>query len=256
MTRRVLASCVLAMTLAAPLASAQAPEPATVLANVHQFYADANQLTARFRQTVTNTTFQTSKTSDGRLWVRKPSELRWDYLERRNGAVTVVRTFIFNGQTFWLVNHTTRQIFQNQTQSSALPAAMSFLTGGAGLASQFAVALDTSGTYGTKGTLVLELTPRQPSAPYTHLFFVVDPGDWHVKESIVVDSSGDTNDLRLYTPDLATPVTPALFQVNPAALPTYTLTRIKPPRSGASGPGAIAPAPPSVGSAATPSHTP
>jgi outer membrane lipoprotein carrier protein len=235
---------VLVVMLAAPVASAQSPSAATVLANVQHYYASADQLTASFRQTVTYATFDRTKVSDGRLWVLKPSDFRWDYLEKRNGSVSVTKTFVFDGTTLSIVNHPNKQIMQSQASSGVLPAAVSFLTGGAALTSQFAVALNTSGTYGTKGTVVLELTPRQPSAQYTQLFFVIDPGDWHVKESIVIDSSGDTNDFSFYAPDLTTPVKASLFQVNPAALPTYKVLQVNQPST------------PARGSAATPLHHP
>jgi outer membrane lipoprotein carrier protein len=250
MTRRALGFGVLVMMLAAPVASAQAPSAATVLANVQHFYAKANQLTASFRQTVTHAAFDDAQTSDGRLWVRKPSDFRFDYLQKHGGTVTVTKTFVFDGSTLWLVNHANKQIFQNQTQSGVLPAAVSFLTGGAALTSQFAVAIDTSGTFGAKGTVVLALTPKQPSAQYKQVFFAIDPRDWHVKESIVVASNGDTNDFAFYAPDLVTPVKPTLFQVNPAALPTYKLTKVSPAGAGTSAPA------PSAGSAATPMHRP
>jgi outer membrane lipoprotein-sorting protein len=242
---------VLVMLLAAP-AAAQTPSAATVLANVQNLYANANQLSASFRQTVTNATFNTTKTSDGRIWVLKPSSFRFDYLEKHNGSVVVTRSFIFDGSTLWAVSHTNKQISQIPAQSNIMPAAVSFLTGGSTLTSQFTVAINTSGTYGTKGTVVLELTPKQPSAQYKQLFFVIDPADWHVKESIVIDSSGDTNHFQFFAPDLTTPVKPTLFQVNPAALPTYKLTKANPSTSGPTAPGTIAP--PTRAGSASPSH--
>jgi len=207
-------------------ASAQpaTPSPAVVLANVQQYYANANQLTARFRQIVTNATFNTTKTSDGTLWVAKPAQFRWDYAQKKQGRVSISKTFIFDGQTFWLLDHNNKQIVPAQTQNSALPAAVSFLTGGSSLTSQFDVALNTSGTIGGTNATVLELTPKQPSAQYSKLYFVVDPSNWRVKESVVIDSSGDTNTFKFYAPNLASTVRPQWFQVNPSSLPRYTLS--------------------------------
>jgi len=256
MTRLEFWLCVMATTLAAHLASAQSPSATTVLANVQHFYSSANQLTAAFRQTVNNATFNTSKTSDGRLWVLKPSDFRWDYYEKRNGAVALGKSFIVDGTSFWLVDHSNKQIFQSQAQPSAMPAAVSFLTGGTALTSQFAVSVDTDGNFGTKGTVVLKLTPIQPSTQYKRLFFVVDEGDWHVKESIVVDSSGNTNDFKFYMPDLATPVKATLFQVNPAAFPNYKVTQVNQTNSAGNGSGTLAPAAHNAGSAAAPVQTP
>jgi outer membrane lipoprotein carrier protein len=199
------------------------PSAATVLGNVQQFYANASHLTALFRQVVTNATFNTTKTSNGKLWVAKPSQFRWDYLEKAHGTVTAIKTFAFDGTTLWLVDHKNKQVFQNQTQGGVLPAAVSFLTGGGSLATQFNVALNTSGKYGGSGSTVLELTPKQPSAQYKQLYFVVDPSDWHSSESVVVDSNGDTNEFNFYSPDLKSPVKASWFQVNPASVPNYKL---------------------------------
>lgn len=218
---------VLGIVLAAASVAA-APPPvavsaASVLAHVEQRYGKANQLSASFRQTVTNATFQTSKTSDGRLWVLKPSSVRCDYLARRGGAVVVTKSFLFDGMTLWLVDHDNRQIVARRTRSGVLPAAVAFLTGGSALSSQYDAALDTSGRFGHKGTVVLALTPKQPSAAYRRLFFVVARSDWHVVASIVIDSDGDTNAFQFVAPDLRARVNPRWFQVNPAALPNYQL---------------------------------
>jgi outer membrane lipoprotein-sorting protein len=223
----VFGSCVLVMALVSSIAGAQAqtPSAATVLANVQQFYAGTNQLSAAFRQTTSNATFGTSQTSDGHVWVMKPSSFRVDYMEKRNGVVSIAKSFIFDGTTLWMIDHVNKKIVQMQAQSSALPAALSFITGGSALTTQFAVAFATSGKLGAKGTLVLKLTPNQPSAAYKELYLVVDPTDWHVNESLVIDSSGDENDFKFYKPNLGATVKPSWFQVSPSAMPTYKLVK-------------------------------
>lgn len=205
-------------------ASPAAPNPAAVLARVQQFYAHASHLTALFQQVVTNATFNTTKKSDGKLWVAKPSSFRWDYYEKTSGGVVKVsKTFIFDGKTLWLVDHDNKQIVKGQAQGAVLPAAISFLTGTATLARQFAVALDTSGTYGGAGFDVLRLSPKQASARYEQLILVVDRSDGHVSESVVIDTSGNTNAFTFYGPDLNAPVHPTWFKVSPASVPTYKL---------------------------------
>ncbi len=213
----------LASTLVSGAVGAQPAPPSAgaVLANVQQFYANAHHLTAQFRQVVTNTTFNTSKASDGRLWVAKPVQFRWDYVAKKQRAVNVIKTFAFDGTTLWLVDHKNKQIFQNQVQNNVLPAAVSFLTGSSSLATQFDVALSTSAAFGGQGAIVLELTPKQPSAQYKQLFFVVDPSDWHISESVVIDSNGDTNDFKFYAPDLQSAVKAQWFRVTPSSLPGY-----------------------------------
>lgn len=200
------------------------PTAPSVLANVQQFYANANQFTAKFRQTVRNTTFGTTATSDGSFWVRKPA-IRADYVVQKGGSAVVTKSFVFDGKTVWMIDHVNKQITQLQPQSSALPDAVAFVTGGTALTSQFAVAFDTSGTYGTKGTVVLRLTPKQPSAACKELFLVVEPSDWHVKESAVIAANGDVSEFAFFVPNVTASVKASLFKVNPAALPGYKIVR-------------------------------
>ncbi len=209
-------------------AGAQTPNATTVLGNVQQFYTGTKQLSAKFRQHVTNNAFGKTSTSDGELWVQKPGSVRFDYVAKTH---KVDKSFVFDGTTAWMVDHKNLQIAKQQASTTAMPAAMSFLTGGKQLAQQFNVALSTSGMY---GKTVLELTPEQPSAQYKQLFFVVDPKDWHVTKSIVIDSKGDTNEFDLFAPDVKTVPAPSLFKVDPKALPSYKL--VSGPPSGSSSP--------------------
>ena len=227
MKRGAIGCWVLAVILAiSNVAAAQSPPTAaTVLANVQQFYANTQQLTASFRQTVTNATFNTTKTTDGRLWVAKPSSFRWDYSAARQGGVVFTKNFIFDGTTLWAIDHNAKQILVLKPETSAVPAVTSFFTGGDALTSQFTVALDASGMYGTRDALVLKLTPKQPSSGYSKLFFVVDPADWHVTETVIVDSSGNASRFSFYRPDTTTAVKPSWFQVNLATLAGYRLTK-------------------------------
>lgn len=85
----------------------------------------------------------------------------------------------------------------------------------------------------TPSTSNSQLTPKQQGAPYKQLFFVVDPSDWHVSESIVVDSNGDTNEFKFYAPNLKAAVGNSLFQVSPGGLRNYQVTGAQTPQAGA-----------------------
>ena len=49
--------------------AAATPNASTVVTNVQQFYANIKQVGAQFRQTVTNSTFGSTKKSDGSVWL-------------------------------------------------------------------------------------------------------------------------------------------------------------------------------------------
>jgi outer membrane lipoprotein-sorting protein len=144
---------------------------------------------------------------------------------KTSAGVKPDKTFVLNASTMWLVDHKNKKIIQSAVQGTVLPAAISFLTGGGNLASEFNVAVNTSGKYGKPGMTILELTPKRPSAQYKQLFFVVDPTDSHISESIVIDANGNTNDFHFYSPDLQAPIRAGWFQVNPANLPNYLVVK-------------------------------
>jgi outer membrane lipoprotein carrier protein len=209
-------SAAVAQAPAAPAVSAD-----TAVQNVQKFYAGIHQVKASFRQTVKNATFGTEKTSDGTVWLMKPGMMRWDYLEKKGGKVTVTKSFISNGKTLYVVDHGNKQVMKKSLERDLMPVAVSFLYGSGDLAKEFNAALDTSGTYGTKGDVVLKLTPKQPSAQYKNLILALDGSNFHVKESIIIDSSNNVNHFRFFQPDFDSPMKDSWFQFNPASVPTY-----------------------------------
>jgi len=222
-----LASAPLVAAPAAGSATAQATAPAsTVSANdavqsIQKFYAGINQVTAQFRQTVKNATFGTEKTSDGTVWLSKPGKMRWDYVEKKGSTVSVTKSFISNGKTLYVVEHGNKQVMKKDLKQDLMPVAVTFLYGTGDLAKEFNAALDTSGTYGTKGDVVLKLTPKTPSAQYKNLILVANATDFHVKESIIIDSSNNVNHFRFYAPDFEKPIKADWFEFNPKSVPSY-----------------------------------
>src|SRR5690242_7952406 len=99
-----LAAGVIAVVLASATGVQAAPSAQAVLADVQHFYAGAHQLSAGFRQTVHNATFDRTSTREGQLWVLEPGDFRWDYRAHRNGRVVTQRSFVFDGTTLWIVD--------------------------------------------------------------------------------------------------------------------------------------------------------
>jgi outer membrane lipoprotein-sorting protein len=98
---------------------------------------------------------------------------------------------------------------------------VSFLYGSGDLAKEFNAELDNKSSYGTKGDVVLKLTPKTPSAQYDNLYIVADGKDFHVKESVIIDSSKNVNQIMFFEPDFDTPMKDSWFEFTPASVPTY-----------------------------------
>ena len=220
---------------AAPAAAATAPttapaSAAEVVDRVQQFYAGIKQVTASFRQAVTNDTFSTTKTSDGTVWIMKPGKMRWDYLEKKDAEVKVKKSFISNGKYLYVVEHDNKQVVKKSLEKDLMPVAVSFLYGKGNLKAEFNPELDTSGKYGEKDDLVLKLAPKQPSAQYKNLYLVVSRADYHVSQSIIIDSSNNVNHFRFYRPDFQAPVKDSYFEFDERSVKNYRVIDADSPR--------------------------
>jgi len=196
-------------------------QPNAVVDQVQKFYGTIKQVTAQFRQAVTNDTFGSTKTSDGMVYIMKPGKMRWDYLEKKKDKVEVKKSFISNGTNLYVVEHDNMQVMKKNLQQDLMPVAVSFLYGKGDLKTEFNAEFDTSGKYGAKGELVLKLTPKRPSAQYKNLFLVVSPTDYHVTQSVIIDSSNNVNHFRFFAPDFTKPIKESWFEFDERSVKSY-----------------------------------
>jgi outer membrane lipoprotein-sorting protein len=197
-------------------AAPAAPTAAVVVDKVQAFYASIKQVSAKFRQSVTNATFGGEpKTNDGRVYIQKPGKMRWDYFAAKKGAaVRAKKSFISNGEYLYVVEYDNKQILKKSLEKDLMPVAVSFLYGKGDLKSDFSAELDNSGKFGGQGDLVLKLTPKKPSAQYKNLYLVVDAKDYHVTQSVIIDSSNNTNHFRFFAPDFEKAIKASWFEFN------------------------------------------
>ncbi len=182
---------------------AAAPSATEILGGVQKFYGGIQGVSAKFRQEVTNTTFGRSDVSDGQLFISKPGKMRWNYFAKKRAGkeLKIAKEFISDGSLLYVVDHENKQIIKKDLQKNLLPTAITFLYGKGDLANDFTPALEKPSAFGTKTDHVLKLTPKQPTAQYKHLYLVVDPSNYRVKESIIIDAAGNKNHFRFYEPN-------------------------------------------------------
>lgn len=207
----------LATSTAGATRVAAAPTADEVVAGVQAFYAGITQVTAKFRQTVTNVTFGDKKQTDGVLYIKKPGKMRWDYKTKKNKKSTTNKSFISNGTYLWVVEHDNKQVVEKNLENNMLPVAVTFLYGKGDLKADFKAELDTSKKYGGKNDLVLKLTPKAASAQYKTLYLVVASDNYRAKESIIIDGAGNTNHFRFYEPNFDKAIKDSSFDFDPKA---------------------------------------
>jgi outer membrane lipoprotein carrier protein len=214
-------------------APAQAPTADHVVGKLQEFYSKNGKLTAVFRQEYKNETFGKTTKSDGKVYVKKPGKMRWDYAEKVKGKSRTVKSFISDGVVLWAVENDNKQAFKKDLEKDLLPVAVTFLYGKGDLRKDFDAKFadkKRARKLGQKpGELVLELTPRQPSAQYKTLWLVVSPDDYRVRRSIVLEASGNENAFTFYEPDVATEIDDKkMFTVDEKALAKAQFRIIEP----------------------------
>jgi outer membrane lipoprotein carrier protein len=200
-----------ASAVAAPASSGGRLELKAVVERVQKRYDGATDFRARFGQTLTNAAFARKTTSSGEVLFKKPGRMRWNY-EKPEPKV-----YVADGSTLWLYEPEDHQAFKQDLKGSQLPAALAFLTGQGSLTTEFEIAFAPHTQYGGPGDYLLSLTPKQPQAQVKGILFVVDPDTFNVRESVITDSSGNTNDLLFSDIHINTAVADSTFRWTPPA---------------------------------------
>ena len=224
MTTCLLAVFLAASTTPAPArpsvaATTKTPELRIVLERMQKRYDQAKNMRARFSQNYTRAVVGRTTLSTGTLTFKKPGRMRWDYQKPEP------RMFLSNGQTLWLYEPEEKQAFKQSLKSSQLPAALAFLMGKGKITDEFEVtfAQDKDGADvqaklpGRPGDFRLQLSPKQPQSTYKSILFVVDPKEYFVRESVLVDAQGNVNHFIFDGVEVNTKVADSLFQWHPPA---------------------------------------
>lgn len=185
-----------------------------VLDKMQKRYDQAKDFRAKFSQTYSRAIMGRATVSTGTLAFKKPGKMRWDYEKPEP------RMFLSNGQVLWLYEPTEKQAFKQDLKSSQLPAALAFLMGKGKIADEFGVAFAKDGKsdkLGRPEDIRLALSPKQPQASYKSIFFIVDPKEYLVRESILIDSQGNTNHFVFDDLEVNTKVSDTLFKWTPPA---------------------------------------
>ena len=184
---------------------------AAVVDRVQKRYDTALDFRARFNQTLTNAAFKRKTSLTGEVLLKKPGRMRWNY------QTPDPKMYLADGDLLWLYEPEDKQAFKQDLKSSQLPAALAFLTGKGKLASEFDITFSKDPRVGSAADYVLALSPKQPQAQVKAILFVVDSQTFHVRESLITDAQGNTNDLLFSDIKINTRIADATFRWTPPA---------------------------------------
>ena len=194
-----------------PAAAARLPLK-EVVERVQKRYDGAKDFRARFNQTLTNAAFARKTSQAGEVLLKKPGRMRWNYTQPEP------KMYLADGSALWLYEPEDKQAFKQDLRSSQLPSALAFLAGQGKLGAEFDIAFAPPKTpYGTARDYVLALSPKAPQAQVKTILFVVEPGTFDVRESVITDQQGNVNDMLFSEIRTNTNVPDATFKWTPPA---------------------------------------
>lgn len=205
--------CAIVVAAVSPAAAVPRLDVKTVVERVQKRYDRAADFRAHFTQTLTNPTFNRKSVSTGEVLLKKPGRMRWDY------QTPDVKMYLADGDRLWLYEPEDKQAFKQDLKSSQLPAALAFLTGKGKLTAEFDITFadQPAGAHAGPGDYVLSLRPKHAGAQLSSLLFVVDPDSFQVRESVLVDAQGNTNDMAFSDVKTGTGIPDATFRWSPPA---------------------------------------
>jgi outer membrane lipoprotein carrier protein len=179
-----------------PNAPAWRPDkPSEVLVMVQAFYDGTKDLEAKFKQTYWNPTYGEAKKTSGKLKLKKPGKMVWDYSAGEDAD------YYANGDTLWMVEHDTRQVIKTSVAgNSEVNAALKFLFGGEKLTREFDVRYATAdrlARYGDADHYVLELKPKKANKHYKGLVLMIHATTGRVDSFVVYNTDESSNYFQL-----------------------------------------------------------
>jgi outer membrane lipoprotein-sorting protein len=199
--------------------------PAEVAAKVEATYKDAASVTASFAKTQVNATFGTTTVTNGTVAFQRPGKMAWEFVDKKKHRDN---EFLFDGTDAWMIRHKNKEVLQQAMSATDLPAVIAFLAGAGSLSKDFTIAAPKDKNQLVPGGVVIELSPKAPSASFKSVLLVIDPTAWTVAKSIVFVPSGDQTTYEFSNVDTKAKLDAKRFTFDPSKVAGYDIKKLSP----------------------------
>ena len=189
----VIFCCAAALCWVTGLGTAQAWTVSELLDGVQRRYKQIRDLEAEFRQEATLPMVNRVTEAAGKLYLKIPGKMRWEYLEGQEKIVVI------NGDTMWFYEPAEQQV--TVTDLSRVPNSqelLTFLTGMGDLRREFLVEEAQPPVETREGYLGVKLLPKSKSSQWTSLRLLVEPGTFHVVQTAFEGLQGERTLIQYY----------------------------------------------------------
>ena len=212
MTRRTLAGIVAMAALA--LGTAWLAEPARagdpvkdLVKKVEGRYQKTTDLIADFSQTTDIKGFTKPLQSSGRVYLKRPGKLRWDYL-----APTLEQVFVDNDKVQVYIPEHKQVMIGELSKLTNSQAPLQLLQGIGRLDALYRVSQTSDGAKGQGGLPLLSLTLPDGGPDHPRMVVEVDPGSYYLRRVELHDVNGNVSTFTFSAVRANTGLQDALFQ--------------------------------------------
>lgn len=174
--------CAAAIVLLDHSAAARQQSAQQVAAALQARYDTIRDFSADFTQVYESGVLRRKTTERGKLQIKKPGKMRWDYTDPEK------KLFVSDGSRIYLWvpadNQVTRSRVPSQDEATT---AVLFLVGKGDITRDFAVRFEPNAP---EGTYALRLDPKLPERDYEWLRLVVDQKSLQIRELTAADRQG------------------------------------------------------------------
>lgn len=153
-------------------------------------YEQTKDLSADFKQTTKIEGFATPILSSGRMYIKKPGRLRWDYVDPN-----VEEIYVNDNDVKMYVPEHKQVLVGKLTQMAASQAPLQLLQGAAKLEEQYRLDHDRAGEKGAGGVPLIHLLPKQDGneavRSVTRIVVEVQPKTYFIKRVSIHELSGN-----------------------------------------------------------------
>jgi len=204
-----------AITLAALVVSPAAgwaqgvPPSQDIAGKIEKSFSAIRFMSARFTQKTENKGFGAARTASGRMALKKPSRMRWEYAEP--SPIHIVA----DGKWLWYFDQGENTVYKEPLGPALGPQSPAmFLAGEAPLSDVFDV---TPSTAAGAGEAAVKLVPKSPQQGLKAILLKVDAKTYTIKELMMVDHLGNRNTIGFSEVETGSEPDDAMFTFIPPA---------------------------------------
>lgn len=192
----------------APAERASDPEAAALIERVESYHQSLPHFEARFEQRFSPRIFGRDRVEAGRLTVKRPARMRWDYESPEPKA------FVSDGERTWFHVPTDQQVVVGNLgdgtgEETGNPNPLHFLTGDATILDHFDALI--AAEQPDSGLRTVSLVPRAQAAEITSLTLTVSAASGRIETIEYDDLEGNRTSFRFSDYRFATAPDDALF---------------------------------------------